>query len=295
MKKRSEPSPSKREKLSNQEQLPSAVAIPSSAVQLILLLHSEQLSAWQVVPGLPPKRLKIKREERLLVRDAPTLASAHADLAQRLRDDGTNPGYTLWVADAAGQPWCAAAAAVCTWQLPWEWLALRFGLGDTSPWETIHTLETQVLPWLANADGAAQRQRLQATHESEHASETERLAAERTAFAQENEHLRAQNAALQLVDTERLVSFLPALYPRVFTIIGPADLAQLCGRVEPFNLPNPYPEPVEETLRTLQKRFRALPPDLQRQIVGFTADLPQRQRLHLRPEMREWVEELTGQ
>ena len=111
-------------------------------------------------------------------------------------------------------------------------------------------------------------------------------------MAQENDHLRAQNAALQQVDAERLVSFLPALFPRVFTAIGPADLALLCGRTEPLALPNPYPEPTEETLRTLQKRFRALSQEWQRQIVRFVADLPQRQKLQPRPEMRELVRDL---
>lgn len=70
---------------------------------------------------------------------------------------------------------------------------------------------------------------------------------------QENESMRSQNAALQQVDTERLASFLPALFPRVFTVLGAADLALLCGRVEPLAIPNPYPEPSEEALRTLQK------------------------------------------
>ncbi len=282
----STPMTSKLKKLSNEER-------SAPTVQLALLLHSQQLGAWLLMPGQPPKVVKIKGETCLNVPDAPSLASAHASLSRRLRDSGLHITHTLWLVDAAGRQWIAAEEAVA-WQLPWEWLAQRFSLGETSPWDAAQTLQTQVLPWLTNADDAAQRQRQQQTRESEHASETERLAAERAALTQENEHLRACNAALQQVDAERLVSFLPALYPRVFTIIGPADLALLCGRVEPFNLPNPYPEPVEETLRTLQKRFRALPRDLQKQIASFVADLPQRQKLQSRPEMRELIEELMG-
>lgn len=259
--------------------------------QIILLLHSDQLAGWQTMPGLPPKALPIKSETRLRVRDATALASAWEDLADRLRGDGMHTTPPLWIADAPGRQWCAEQK-LAAWQLPWEWLAQRFGLDAASPWDVPDTLHTHILPWLATADDSAQRQQLQQRRENEHANETERLAAERAALAQENDHLRAQNAALQQVDAERLVSFLPALFPRVFTAIGPADLALLCGRAEPLALPNPYPEPAEETLRTLQKRFRALPQEWQRQIVRFMADLPQRQKLQPRPEMRELVRDL---
>ena len=119
------------------------------------------------------------------------------------------------------------------------------------------------------------------------------VALERAEQAQEeNERLRAMNAALQQVDAENLVRFLPALYPRIFTVLGAADLALLCGRVEPLAIENPYPEPSEETLRILQKDFRNLPAHLQQQIVDFVKRLPQRQKLNPRTEMREIVSEL---
>lgn len=263
--------------------------------QVVVLLHSQQISAWLALPGLlQPQALQIKGELRLKLRDAQSLASAHEDLAKRLRDDGLNIAHTLWVADHQGRQWCAAQS-LASWQLPWEWLAQRFGLGNASPWDAQdETWQARILPWLVAADDSAQQQLLQRSRESEHASETERLALERAALERENEHLRAQNAALQQVDAELLASFLPALYPRVFTAIGSADLALLCGRVEPLALPNPYPEPVEETLRTLQKRFRALPLVLQKQIAHFIDDLPQGQKLQPRPEMRELLDELTG-
>ena len=261
--------------------------------QIILLLHSDQLAGWQTMPGLPPKALPIKSETRLRVGDATALASAWEDLADRLRGDGMHTTPPLWIADAPGRQWCAEQK-LAAWQLPWEWLAQRFGLDAVAPWDVPDTLHTHILPWLATADDSAQRQQLQQRRENEHANETERLAAERAALAQENDHLRAQNAALQQVDAERLVSFLPALFPRVFTVLGGADLALLCGRVESLAIPNPYPEPTEETLRTLQKRFRALPQELQRQIVRFMADLPHSQKLQPRPEMRDLVETLKG-
>ena len=286
MERASIPLPIERKQLSNEEQL---------AAQLILLLHSQQLSAWQAVPGLPPQALQIKGELRLKLRDVQSLASAHEDLAKRLRDDGKHIAQTHWIADDHGRQWCVAQS-LASGQLPWEWLAQRFGLGDASPWDLTdmqdEAWQVQILPWLIRTDDDALRQSLQRSRENEHASETQRLAAERAVLERENKYLRAQNAALQQVDAERLASFLPALYPRVFTAIGPTDLALLCGRAEPLALPNPYPEPVEETLRTLQKRFRALPQSLQKQIARFMTELPQGQRIQPRAEMRDLVEEL---
>jgi hypothetical protein len=242
----------------------------------------------------------VKGEERLAVPNAEKLESALADLNERLRGDGVAVHRTHLIADAAGRPWCSACAAIAggeaaDWQLlSWEWLAARFGLEDASPWAVTESFSSQVLPWLINSDDLAQRQHLKQVRESEHLSESERLTLERAEIVKENHRLREQNAALQQVDVERLVSFLPALFPRVFTVLGPADVALLCGRVEPPRLPSPYPEPSEETLRTLQKRFRALSLDQQQQIVRFVAALPQRQKLEPRPEMRERVHELEG-
>lgn len=290
--------------LADPKQKPAPQA-PGSPVKLaghhlILVLHGNEFSAWQAEPGGKPKSLPIKGEARLSVRSQEKLESALADLDERLRGDGVVVHRTHWIADAAGRPWCAACAAMAggeaaDWQLlSWEWLAARFGLEDASPWADTEAFSSQVLPWLINADDLAQRQHLKQARESEHLSESERLALERAEIVKESHRLREQNAALQQVDVERLVSFLPALFPRVFTVLGPADVALLCGRVEPPSLPNPYPEPSEETLRTLQKRFRALPKDQQRQIVHFVAALPQRQKLEPRPEMREWMYELEG-
>lgn len=294
MKKHKEPASSKRQQLLDQEH-PAPASAKSPSAQLLLLLYSGQLCAWQAIPGLLPKVLPIKGEARLTVRDAPYLGSAWEDLDTRLRDDGLSIHHTLWVADGPGRQWCTEQN-LAAWQLPWEWLAQRFGLDDAAAWGDLEeTWQAQILPWLITADDAAQRQQLQQAREREHTTETERLAMERAALAQENEHLRAQNAALQQVDAEQLASFLPALYPRVFTVIGPADLALLCGRTEPLALPNPYPEPVEETLRVLQRRFRALPQALQKQIVRFIDNLPHSQKLQPRPEMLELVEILKEQ
>lgn len=291
--------PAKREQLSKKEQKTSAISGAPVATHLVLVLHANELVAWQVSWGSKPKMLPIKGEQRLPVRNTQELESARTDIAERLRGNGVNVACTHWLADAGGRQWCADSAVKAgneaTWQLlAWEWLADRFGLGNASPWEAAGTFADQVLPWLITADDSRQRQHLQNARESEHLSETERLATERASLAQENDRLRGQNAALQQVDIERLATFLPALFPRVFTVLGPTDLALLCGRVTPLSIPNPYPEPSEEALRALQRRFRALPHELQKQIISFVAPLPQRQKLQPRPEMRELVQSLEG-
>lgn len=287
------PAPERREQLFKTDQS----ARFSATAHLILVIHAKNLSAWQASPNSKPKALFVKGDMQQPVGDTRALENAHADVAERLRQDGVNVVYTHCIADAAGRQWFAEFAAkadrLSTWQLlAWEWMADRFGLGNASPWDATDSFTSQVLPWLITADDTVQRQHLQRARESEHHNETGRLAADRETLAQENDRLRTQNAALQQVDAERLVSFLPALYPSVFTVIGPVDLALLCGRVEPMPIPNPYPEPSEEALRTIQRRFRDLPHDVQRQIVRFVADQPHRRKLQSRPEMRELVYEL---
>lgn len=264
---------------------------------LTLVLVGGELSAWLFVAGGRSRSLPMHGERRLKTDSAAQIEAALADLGERLQGEGTRADQLNWLADRNG---CLCLAGLTSlgalpgnplWQvLGWEWLAGRFGCEPGYPDEDF--LQGELLPWLLSADDVEDRRRLQAARQQEHLSESERLAAERAALQHENELLRAQNAALQQVDAERLASFLPALFARVFTVLGTADLALLCGRIEPLAIPNPYPEPSEETLRVLQRDFRALPRQAQRQIVGLIERLPQRQKLQPRPEMREMLFEL---
>lgn len=291
----------KSEKLSKKQQKAGVVSDAPVACHLVLVLYANELAAWQASPEGKIKALPVKGELRLSVRNAEALERAHADIAERLRGNGIRVDCTHWLVDGGGRQWCpdsiGKVSNATIWQLlAWEWLVDRFGLHNAAPWEAEETFTNQILPWLITADDNRQRQQLQSVREREHHNETERLAIERTALVQENDRLRSQNTALQQVDVERLVSFLPALFPRVFTVLGPTDLALLCGQVMPLSvpIPSPYPEPSEEALRTLQRRFHALPHELQKQIVGFVKTLPQRQKLQPRPEMRELVQSLEG-
>lgn len=270
---------------------------------IVILCLENQLAAWQLVAPCSLRRMHVQGQECLSLQSSETLVEAYADLVERLRGEGLAVGEVTWLMDKGGRElWAAGLPQLeklpmqpIVWQcLSWEWLAGRFGLSDAAPWEALARLTGEILPWLVSTDDAAERRQMQETLAREHQSESERLGAARVHLQQENERLRAQNAALQQVDVDRLVSFLPALFPRVFTVLGAVDLALLSGRVEPPNIPNPYPEQSEEALRVLQRNFRTLPRELQRQIVGFVARLPHRQKLQVRPEMRELVLELEG-
>lgn len=270
---------------------------------IVILLISDQLCVWKVAPYSRAQRVQIQGELVFKVTSQDSLLDAYSDLVERLRGEGDNPSEFHWIIsqnarslwqtfqEKITQDGCAAVIWQC---LSWEWLAARFGFNVLPDLTKPHQIESQLLTWLVTMDSENERQQMQDVLEREHQTEAERLAVERLRLHQENERLQAQNTALQQVDTERLVRFLPALYARVFTVLGAADLALLCGRVEPLDIPNPYPEPSEETLRVLQRQFRILPRDLQVQIVRFVANLPQRQKLLSRPEMRELIGELEG-
>jgi len=97
-------------------------------------------------------------------------------------------------------------------------------------------------------------------------------------------------STLQLPDAEALLSFLPALYHQVFTVLSGADLAMLMGRIEPFDIPSPYQEPSGDALDMKQRTFLALPSEQQRQIVAFAQQASQ--KLRPRPNMQAHIRQL---
>ena len=273
----------------------------NSSAPLFFVLLQNQLSAWLIKPAHEPRAIPIHGEDTVRINRAEALLEASTDVSARLHGEGISFHVAHWLLDKEGfglwgsvvphllqlnPPECRLQA------LSWEWLAARFGPDPKSEAADKHTLTQLIFPWLISADDAAERQQMQDALTREHDSESARLLAERMQLQQENVQLRALNAALQRVDAENLVRFLPALYPRIFTVLGAADLALLCGRVEFLDIQNPYPEPSEESLRVLQKDFRNLSAHLQQQIVDFVKRLPQRQKLNPRTEMREMVSEL---
>lgn len=273
---------------------------------LVIICVAKQMAAWQIDANLKPVRLPLQKQELLQIGAAHALAAASADLSDRLQ--GCEIRQLHWLCDADGRKFWAESlsqtssfSAPTPWQLlGWEWVSTRLGLAHpahtgnpASPWNMgTKWVENELLPWLLARDDAAERDQLKAARLLEHQNAAEKLAAERAQLQQNNLRLREENAALRQVDAERLVTYLPALFARVFTVLGASDLSLLCGRVEPLHIPNPYPEPSEETLRTLQKDFLALPRRQQQEIVDFITRLPQRQKLQPRPEMRSTLSEL---
>jgi len=276
---------------------------------LILLLLAQELAAWLVRPGRSVERLPIHGStDPALCTDAAHLRQAIDDLRERYPELLKRNFRLEWVFDDASAPVLLEALprltdpnsdppellAASRWQLlRWESAARRAGAVSERP--PAEWIESDLIPLLLTDGRLEEEERLKAAIERDHAERKAELAREREALLAENERLRAQNAALRQVDGERLLTFLPALFPRVFTELSGADLALLTGRVEPYNIPNPYPEPSAETLDTLQRDFRALPREHQREVVAFLARLPQRAKLQPRPEMRALIRELESE
>ncbi|NLW06007.1 MAG: hypothetical protein GX029_12415 [Pseudomonadaceae bacterium] len=267
---------------------------------LFFVYYSGQLAAWSVSLPKAINHLMLSGEEILKINSEHGLIEGSKDAFARLRSNGEKADLVHWVISNQEQESLLKSKLLnqdtdqetFNWQvISWEWVSDRLGI-DQSPWQNVALLESQVFPWLATANKANERKKMQDALNSEHQTKAGVLVEERASLEQQNELLRSQNAALQSVDTENLVRFLPALFPRVFTVLGAVDLALLCGRVEPLAIRNPYPEPSEETLHVLQKDFRNLPKHLQKQIVALVARLPQRKDLRPRAEMRNLVTEL---
>lgn len=271
---------------------------------LVLLLSKGRLFAWYQPARGRPQAIKIHGETHFAAASPSELAPALKDVRSRLLQEMTDAetAWTVWVLDQTGRSlWAQAAAGpgkqalfpsdrwLC---LPSEWLEAR--LPDAlDPARPAHWVQAAVLPWLAAVNADAEADLARADRQREHQSEAARLEQERETLERENQLLREQNAALRATDMERLVVYLPALFEHVFSVIPPADLALKCGRLEVPPLPNPWPEPTAETLRSLQADFRALPARAQREIVRFAYALPQAPRLRPRHEMRETLSALS--
>ncbi|ODR87368.1 hypothetical protein [Shewanella xiamenensis] len=267
---------------------------------VVILLVQDYLAAWTLSANQVPVELPIEGEKQWLAcTKGELLSQALADIDSRL--GGRYPLQLIY--DAKSQSTLEAALPKLLvqlskrgWQiLSYEHLAKRCALTVNAELPKRSLVAEQLLPMLLAADNATERQKLQAaaTHR-EHEALTQQLQLDREQIMKENERLSAQNAILRRVDAEQLMSYLPALFPRVFTVIDGTELALLAGRIEPFKIANPYPEPSQETLHHLQRQFKTLPIEIQRQIIGFVSRLPQRQQLTPRPEMRGLIEQLEA-
>lgn len=271
-----------------------------SNTHLLLFLTDQKLSVWLYGKGLTPKSVPVQKQEAITIKSGQQLTNAWEDVSKRLHDEGRVLDQIHWVGDLAGIDLITAAnphkddsIKPAAWQiLSMNWLMSRVGASAGNAAPDQKWIKEILLPWLITEKHADERQHMQSVLAEEHEKKSTQLLREREVLKRENERLQAQNAALQQVDAERLARFLPALYSRVFTVLGGADLALLCGSVEPLNLPNPYPEPTEETLKVLQRDYRNLPRMHQQEIAGFISRFPHAQKLQVRPEMRDFLRDL---
>ncbi|KXS51869.1 MAG: hypothetical protein AWU57_3746 [Marinobacter sp. T13-3] len=267
---------------------------------IVICRLSGRLAAFQL--GQPARPLFIQGQHEVGATSLKEINSACRDLAARLRGEGEDPAVVHWVTDGSdhhGLTFLSELYTIFTSSsfqlLNWHWLSHHQSIKAKQSEQLLSPqdiLTEHVVPWLCN-----QMQTVPETHNSPEQVETLKeqeieLERENRRLQRENEHLKIQNTAVKNVDTEALLHYLPAIFPRVFNILGATDLALLCNRIEAFDIPNPYPEPTVETLRTLQRRFRRLPKQKQIDIVQFIDSIPQSNRLTVRPEMRNTISEI---
>ncbi|EKT4489484.1 hypothetical protein [Shewanella algae] len=268
---------------------------------LVIVMLQRHLAAWHAQCSNPSQDLPIEGEQNWLPAhcNADVLRQAISDLDERI---GNTLALQLVYDDASkllledSLPRLVPLLAGRSWQILSynKWYQTHWGDERLTELPARDWLAQHLLPALMAKEDHTERQRQQDLTNQEHQALRAKLQEDRQELLAENARLKVKNAALQLCDAEQLITFLPALFQQVFTLINGRELALLTGRVEPYALPNPYPEPSDECLSVLQRKFKGLSPDLQSQIVGFVAKLPQRQRLKPRPEMRELVLELEN-
>lgn len=185
-----------------------------------------------------------------------------------------------------------ASVGCSTWQvLRWEPLRERAGGASLPPQPEPKCLLERVLPLLESTfhyqDSALAMERAHA--QQQHQVLVQQLEAERAQLKSQLTELYGQVRSLQQPSVYTLVSYLPALYRQVFSIISPHDLALLAGSLEVPEIPSPWPEPSADTLLTKQAQLRQLPTAEAQRLRDFCQQLSH--RLEPRKEMRAWLEQ----
>lgn len=178
------------------------------------------------------------------------------------------------------------------WQvLGWEMIAQRSSTIKPMPafvkgnldqaWIT--TIAMPTLERILNYQGQAWESELNRV-KAEHEETKEDLRKQRSQLEQELEQLRKQIKAIQQPDIESLLAYMPIIYRNFWTSIKPQDLGLLVGTYNIPEVPNPFPEPDENTISMMKKRLQNLPELELQKIKNFCQELTH--RLNIRPEMK---------
>lgn len=300
----------------------------SNITTVIVQLHNQHLACWTLTKNHPPQPQRVQGDWRIRIHGADLAARCEAlreacqDIAQRLRDVSDVAAQRIgWLVDAPSRALLLQLLrtsgpglpghAEQEWQiLDWDWVCAHLGLHGEEALEPHQPYDSQrnaqetplsrkVLPWLHylyhSSQTPGQLQNAQASAAAREQDERiAQLEAQLVQLGADNARLQSQLQHIHSVDTERLLTYLPAIFQKPFGVLGATDLALLTGHVTPLPIPNPYPEPSGETLAVLQERFRKLPHAQQQEIVALVRELPQRQKLQPHPHMRLLVAELEG-
>lgn len=250
-------------------------------MKLLICLHNQQVMA-ATADGQTVSQLPIHGETTWIpVREPRALKTAMSDLEQRTGSNALTEGWLIYDQSSARllhsfEQWRGES------QRLWQWLR----------WE--------LLGWAEAPTAAQTKSLLSGLMESQGvpvskaanplANDIETLQATCNELRQQNLHLKSQLQERAVLDGEVLLSYLPALYHHAFSALSGTDLANLIGRVEPFDIPSPYQELSGEALRKKQRMFLSLSQAQQRTVLILANAVPQ--RLRVRSEMADTIAKL---
>lgn len=253
-------------------------------MMLLLCVYKHQLLAFVVDTSHNIKALPINAELGWQpVRDGRQFGRAVQDLQQRLslEQPGVSQAILVYDRDSAAllksfDPWQDRADWLWQWRL-WEELGWPV---QPSPQQ----LRTEWLPrilagWQDPVSAGTEASPL-------HEQAEQKIKSLEHALLAVQARLQAQDQ----LDGELMLTYLPALYHQAFAAVSGTDLANLIGRIEPFDIPSPYQELSGEALRQKQRLFQALPRAQQHTVLMLARAMPQ--RLKPRPEIKTLIEAL---
>jgi hypothetical protein len=91
-----------------------------------------------------------------------------------------------------------------------------------------------------------------------------------------------------LPDVALLQLYLPLLFQNFWSSVSPQDLAFMSGSLQVPDVESPYPEPSQEAIAVLRRRFMRLPVDQRSMVLAFAQELAH--KLKIRAQLRDLLE-----